>query len=55
MSQDLLKVFLQFVTQERATWLAWAKESFNISYHSAAKLTHFEIVYGQSPPTVQCL
>lgn len=32
-------------------WLPWAEFCYNTSYHSALKVTPFEVVYGQ-PPSV---
>ena len=33
-------------------WLSWAEFSYNTAYHSSTKITPFEVVYGQPPPTV---
>jgi hypothetical protein len=31
-------------------WLPWAEYSYNTTWHSSIKLTHFEAVYGVPPP-----
>lgn len=33
-------------------WLPWAELSYNTSFHFAAKLTPYEVVYRQPPPHV---
>ncbi|KAK8933854.1 hypothetical protein KSP39_PZI015295 [Platanthera zijinensis] len=40
---------------EPRTWTSWlhlAEYCFNTSYHSASKLTPFEVVYGRPPPSL---
>ncbi|KAK8954559.1 hypothetical protein KSP39_PZI002898 [Platanthera zijinensis] len=44
-----------FVMDEPRTWpewLHWAEYCYNTSYHSASRMTPFEIVYGRPPPTL---
>ncbi|KAJ8759120.1 hypothetical protein K2173_004127 [Erythroxylum novogranatense] len=52
----ILEQYLRCFTGEQSRkwfdWLPWAEFSYNTSYHSAAKFSPFEIVYGRRPPTV---
>ncbi|KAK8933363.1 hypothetical protein KSP39_PZI015730 [Platanthera zijinensis] len=44
-----------FVMDEPRTWpewLHWAEYCYNTSYHSASRMTPFEVVYGRPPPTL---
>lgn len=51
-----LETFLRCFTSEQPKqwylWLSWAEFWYNMSSHSAAGTTPFEIVYGRPPPTV---
>ena len=33
-------------------WLAWAKYNYNTSFHTAAAMTPFQVVYGRDPSLV---
>ncbi|KAD6454163.1 hypothetical protein E3N88_08869 [Mikania micrantha] len=51
-----LEMYLRcFVTDQPTAWvrlLPWAEYWYNTSYHTAAKMTPFEALYGRPPPTV---
>ncbi|KAA8522099.1 hypothetical protein F0562_012587 [Nyssa sinensis] len=42
----------KLVPKEWSRWLAWAEYCYNTSWHSAIKMTPFEVVYGRPPPTL---
>lgn len=50
-----LEVYLRCMTGEKprawAQWLPLAEWWFNTNYHSATKLTLYQVVYGQLPPS----
>lgn len=52
-----LETYLRCFTNEQPKkwleWLPWAKWSYNISYHTSAKMCHFEIMYGCPPPHIR--
>lgn len=35
-----------------AQWLPWAEYCYNTTYHIAAGMTPFRVVYGHDPPTL---
>ena len=51
-----LEQYLRCFTHEHPTkwaeWVAWAEYSYNTSIHSSTKISPFEAVYGQPPPTL---
>ena len=51
-----LEQHLRCFTHEHPTkwveWVAWAEYSYNTSIHSSTKISPFEAVYGQPPPTL---
>lgn len=44
------KCFCSLQPKKWAFWLSWAEWNYNTSYHSAIKMTSFEVVYGYVPP-----
>ncbi|KAM2504337.1 hypothetical protein PS1_038271 [Malus domestica] len=50
--ETYLRCLYSLQPKQWLTWLPWAEWSYNTSYHSAAKMTPYEIVYGQPPPHV---
>ena len=51
-----LEQYLRYFTGDQPRkwleWLPWAEYSYNTSFHSSTKMTHFEAVYGISPPNL---
>jgi hypothetical protein len=47
-----LRCFMSSKPNEWGRWLAWAKYSYNTSWHSTIKTTPFYVVYGRDPPTL---
>ena len=51
-----LEQYLRCFTSEQPNkwfeWVAWAEYSYNTSTHSSTKVSPFEAVYGQPPPTL---
>lgn len=51
-----LEQYLRCFTHEQPKkwfeWVAWAEYSYNTSVHSSTKISPFEAVYGQPPPTL---
>lgn len=39
--------------KQRVLWLSWAEWCYNTSFHESIKMSPFEVVYGQSPPSVE--
>lgn len=35
-----------------AQWLPWVEFSYNTAFHTSARTSPFEVVYGRPPPTV---
>ncbi|KAM1097370.1 hypothetical protein ACFX19_015033 [Malus domestica] len=50
--ETYLRCFCSLQPKQWLKWLPWAEWSYNTSYHSAAKMTPYEVVYCQSPPYV---
>ncbi|KAM2104972.1 hypothetical protein ACFX1R_015518 [Malus domestica] len=50
--ETYLRCFCSLQPKQWLKWLPWAEWSYNTSYHSTAKMTPYEVVYGQSPPRV---
>ncbi|KAK8919251.1 hypothetical protein KSP39_PZI022114 [Platanthera zijinensis] len=50
--ETYLRCFVMDEPRTWTTWLHWAEYCFNTSYHSASKLTPFEVVYGRPPPSL---
>ncbi|TQD70994.1 hypothetical protein C1H46_043477 [Malus baccata] len=50
--ETYLRCFCSLQPKKWLTWLPWAEWSYNTSYHSAAKMTPYEVVYGQPPPHI---
>ncbi|KAK8916726.1 hypothetical protein KSP39_PZI022713 [Platanthera zijinensis] len=50
--ETYLRCFVMDEPRTWTSWLHWAEYCFNTSYHSASKLTPFEVVYGRPPPTL---
>ncbi|GJY66109.1 putative mitochondrial protein [Tanacetum coccineum] len=50
-----LECYLRCITSEQPSewvnWLSLAEFWYNTNYHTAINTTHFEVVYGQTPPT----
>jgi hypothetical protein len=53
----VIAMYLRCVTgdQHRAwvDWLSWAEYCYNASFHTALRMTPFEVVYGRPPPPLQ--
>lgn len=51
-----LEMYLRCITSDRpkewTTWLPWIEYIYNTSSHSATKSTPFEVIYGQTPPSL---
>jgi transposase InsO family protein len=51
-----LETYLRFFSSKKKTqwaqWLPLAEWWYNTSYHTATRMTPFEVVYGQKPPSV---
>ena len=51
-----LEMYLRCLTgakpKDWVSWLPWAKYCYNTSWHSATKITPFEVVYGRPPPNL---
>lgn len=50
--ESYLRCFYSLQPKKWALWLAWVEWNFNTSFHTATKLTPFEIVYGQALLTI---
>ncbi|KAM1133241.1 hypothetical protein ACFX19_043220 [Malus domestica] len=50
--ETYLRCFCSLQPRRWAIWLSWAEWSYNTGYHTATKMTPYEIVYGQPPPLV---
>ena len=50
--ETYLWCFCSLQPKQWLKWLPWAEWSYNTSYHTATKLTPYEVVYGQPPPHV---
>ena len=50
--ETYLRCFVGYQPKKWVNWLPWAEWSYNTSYHTSAKLTPFEIVYGIPPSLV---
>ena len=45
-----LRCFTSSKPKDSMRWLPWVEYYYNTSWHSTIKRTHFEVVYGRSPP-----
>ena len=46
-----------FVQDNPKTWLfflCWVEFHYNSSFHSSLKMSHFQALYGRTPPTIPC-
>ncbi|CAL8175571.1 unnamed protein product [Prunus armeniaca] len=50
--ETYLRCFAAAQPKKWLLWLSWAEFSYNTAYHTSAKLTPFEVVYGYPPPMV---
>jgi hypothetical protein len=50
--ETYLRCFASKKQNQWAQWLPLAEWWYNTSYHTATRMTHFEAVYGQKPPSV---
>ena len=50
--ETYLRCFASEKKNQWAQWLPIAEWWYNTSYHTATRMTPFEVVYGQKPPTV---
>jgi hypothetical protein len=44
--------FVSTQPKQWVQWLSWAEYWYNTTYHTSTKMTPFEVVYGQPPPTM---
>ncbi|KAK8934297.1 hypothetical protein KSP39_PZI014692 [Platanthera zijinensis] len=50
--ETYLRCFVMDEPRTWTRWLHWAEYCYNTSFHTASKLTPFEVVYGRPPPTL---
>jgi len=52
----VIAMYLRCVTGDRprawVDWLSWAEYCYNTSFHTALRMTPFEVVYGRPPPPI---
>lgn len=50
--ETYLRCFTSAQPKKWLHWLSWAEWSYNTSYHTSAKFSPFELVYGYPPPHI---
>ncbi|KAK8950540.1 hypothetical protein KSP40_PGU007189 [Platanthera guangdongensis] len=51
--ETYLRCFVMDEPRTWTRWLHWAEYCYNTSYHTAGRITPFEVVYGRAPPTLR--
>lgn len=44
--------FCSLQPKKWSLWFPWAEWSYNTAYHTATKMSPYEVVYGQPPPSL---